>query len=68
MSKYETIMVYSLKKGDENDTFYQVDKNVILYNSENEDSLTVDFIDYLNNNIELNQYKLMDGTKELEYF
>lgn len=65
---YVSPMVTKIFVRDENDIFYQVDKNVILYNSENEDSLTVDFIDYLNNNIELNQYDLMDGTKELEYF
>ena len=67
---YVSPMVTKIFVRDENDIFYQVDKNVILYNSENEDGLTVDFIDYLNNNKELNQYVLTGGnpTKELEYF
>lgn len=63
---YVSPMVTKIFVSDENDIFYQVDKNVIFYNSENEK--TVDLIDYFNNNIELNKYKLMNGTKELEYF
>ena len=65
---YVSPMVTKIFVRDENDIFYQVDKNVIFYNSENEKSLTVDLINYFNNK-ELNQYVLMNGpTKELEYF
>lgn len=51
-----------------NDDYYHIDKNVTFFNIYDEESLTIDMIDYFNKKIDNYRVSFTAFAKELEYF